>query len=270
MPRPSLSWLALAAVLLAGCGAVFPEVSTRFSEAPLVGTFDPPPPQDRHYLKVVSAVVPAKTRDGREWDQVFGSLPDPYVKVFVNDKEIFRTIAASDTLTPTFESSPAGNFALAIGDKLEVQLWDSSPMNDSPIGVREVSVSPDMIDGEDVELDLGGGAKVNVLLKPAKPVWGVGLWFELRNDSTYVTRLIDGSPASRADVQAGDRILKIDDKAVDGLSVDEVRSLLSAIPAAGRALVLQHKDGATLQITLKEGPIYPLFSDYEKLPITPK
>jgi len=258
------------AFALTGCGAFFPELSTRFTEAPKVGAFDPPPPRDRHFVEVKSGVVPPKTRDGRDWDQVFGSLPDPYVKVFVNDVELFRTDAASDTLSPKWPGSKAANFRVTLGDKLEVQLWDSSPLNDSPIGIREMTITPDMLDSQEITFDLAGGGQVLLGIQPAKAVWGLGFWFELRNDSAYVTRLVESSPASRLDVAAGDRILKIDDKPVENMSVDEMKSLLLAIPAGGRAVTLQHKGGATLQVTLKEGPIYPLFADYPKLPVVPK
>lgn len=263
-------WFLPLALALTSCAAFFPELSTRFSEAPKAASYDPPPPPDRHFVRVVSGVVPPKARDGRDWGQAFGSMPDPFVKVFVNDKELFRTDPASDTFEPKWEKSTAANFRIALGDKVEVQLWHKGALTDTPVGVREQTLTPDMLDSEEVLFDLGNGAQVTLAILPAKPVWGLGFWFELRNDSAYVTRLVDSSPASRADVAAGDRILKIDDKPVEKMTVDEMKSLLSAFPAAGRTLALQHKEGATLQVTLKEGPIYPLFGDYQKLPVTPK
>lgn len=265
-----LVWFLPFAFALAGCGAFFPELSTRFSEAPKAVSYDPPPPPDRHFVRAVKGVVPPKARDGRDWGQAFGSLPDPFVKVFVNDKELFRTEPVSDTFEPKWDEKTAANFRVAVGDKLEVQLWHKGALTDTPVGIREQTLTPDMLDTEDVLFDLGNGASVTLAILPAKPVWGIGFWFELRNDSAYVTRLVESSPASRADVQAGDRILKIDDKAVDKMTVDEMKSLLSAFPASGRTLALQHKGGATLQVSLKEGPIYPLFADYPKLPFIPK
>ncbi|HEX3850993.1 MAG TPA: hypothetical protein VHW01_08505, partial [Polyangiaceae bacterium] len=58
----------LAALLLslAACGAVYPELATPVRAA---GTrrLDPPPPDDLVYLKFANAVIPSRTRDGRNW-----------------------------------------------------------------------------------------------------------------------------------------------------------------------------------------------------------
>jgi membrane-associated protease RseP (regulator of RpoE activity) len=244
-------------------------MSTRLEAAPQGRPLDPPPPDDRLFVAIVSGTVPPRTRDGRSWDQVFGSLPDPYVKLKVDGAEIIRTDASSDTLSPTWESSPRGNFPIAAGAAVEVELWDSSALNDTPIGLKKFTLTADMIAEGEIELELSGEASVKVQLGPARAIWGAGFWYELRNSSSYVTRLIDASPASRAGMQVGDRILAIGGKQVDQLSPDEVRSALGSIPVDGVALTLQHGDGATLQATVKEGPIYPLFKDQKYLSVVP-
>lgn len=262
--------LAVTLVGAPGCAAVFPELSTHFSKAPDSGSYDPPPPDDRHFVRVTSGKVPPKTRDGRDWDKVLGSLPDPYVKVFVNDKELFRTDPQSDTLEPTWKGSPAGNFMIQVGDKVEIQLWDQSPLNDSPIGVREITLAPDMIDGEDILFDMSGGGAVTLHVSAAKPIWGAGFWYELRNDAAFVSRLVEASPAARGGVQPGDKIVSIDGEPVEKMSLNDVRSKLGSFPAAGYDLALVHKDGGSVTVKLKEGPIYPLFSDLPTLPIKPE
>lgn len=253
-----------------GCAALFPELSTRFSDAPDLGTFDPPPPPDRYRLRVASGKVPTKTRDGRDWGNAFRSLPDPYATVIVNDKELFRTTPQGDTFEPTWPDSIKGNFPLAVGDRILVQLWDSSALNDTPIGQVERTLTPDHIDAGQVLFDMNGGGEVVLEIKPAEAVWGVGFWFELRNDSVHVTRLIDGSPASRAELKPGDEILSIDGKLLAEMPLAERRSLLAAFPVNGYKMTLKRKDGSTLDVQLEEGPIYALHADYKKLPVVPK
>jgi len=267
---PKVALLASLLLGLAGCGAFFPEISTRFTEAPKLESFDPPPPADRHFVKVAGGKVPARTRDGRAWDQAFGSLPDPSARVIVNGVELFRTNAEGDTLAPSWPDSPSGNFRLAVGDKIEVQLWDNNPLNDTPIGTHLVTLSPDMLDAQEAVFPISGGGEVTLAIKPAKPIWGAGFWYELRNDSAYVTRVIDSSPASRQGVKAGDRILSINSKNLDKMSTGEMRSHLGSFPTGGLTLTVQHSEGATLQVVVKEGPIYPLFEDYRQLPVLPK
>lgn len=261
--------IGIASLLLTGCTAFYPEISMQFSEAPRTGAFDPPPPSDRHYVSMKGGTVPPKTRDGRDWDQVFGSLPDPVARLYVNDAELLKTDAETNTLSPRWESAPRGNFRIAAGDKLEIQLWDANTLSSTPIGVARVTLTPDHLALREVVFHISGGGTVTVGIEPARAIWGAGFWYELRNDSAYVSRLIESSPASRVGMRARDRILEIDGKGVDTMSLSQVRSALGSIPSAGRTLTVRHDDGGTLQVTLKEGPIYPLYADYSQLPVVP-
>ena len=254
---------------MSACAAVFPELSTRFDKAPAIGALDPPPPDDRHFVRVVKGRVPPRARDGRTWDQAFGSLPDPYVRVIVNGVELFKTKSASDTLAPVWDTSPGGNYRVQLGDKIEVQLWNNNPLADTIIGKKELRLEREQL-GAEVDLELSGESGVTLSIPPAKPIWGAGFWYELRRGGARVTRVVDASPATRAGLQQGDEIVVLDGKPIETLTVDEVRSTLSAIPTQGVPMTVRHRDGATLQLTVKEGPIYPLYAEYETLPVVPE
>jgi carboxyl-terminal processing protease len=45
---------------------------------------------------------------------------------------------------------------------------------------------------------------------------GIGIQYMMENDSLYITQIIDGGPAAKAGLQAGDRILRIDSQSVTG------------------------------------------------------
>ncbi len=45
---------------------------------------------------------------------------------------------------------------------------------------------------------------------------GIGIQYMMENDSLYITQIIEGGPAAKAGLQAGDRILRIDSLAVTG------------------------------------------------------
>lgn len=262
--RPRLfAVLALVAAFSTGCPAVYPEIGTRLKVPPKDSVLEPGPPDTLRWIRVVSATVPEKTRDGREWDKVLGSLPDPYVKLFVNGAELMRTTVQSDTLTPSWPDAPHGNFDIPKDCKMRVELWDSSPINDAPIGVKDIGrPTPDeVIDGK-YRVELNGGGEVTFAFEPAHPMFGLGIWFELRNDSAAITRLMEGSPAERAGIQKNEEILTISGKKVTGLKPDEVRSMLNSVPIAGVDLELKREDGTTVTVNLKEGPIYPTFSEF--------
>jgi hypothetical protein len=72
---------------LTACGAVYPEISTPVRAAG-ERRLDPPPPEDMVFLKFANAQIPTRTRDGRQWDSVGGSAPDPFAKLLIQDREI--------------------------------------------------------------------------------------------------------------------------------------------------------------------------------------
>ena len=60
----------------------------------------------------------------------------------------------------------------------------------------------------------------------------------------------------------GDDLLEIAGRKVSTMTADEVKSAMNAIPFGGLALRVQHKGGAVQTLTLKEGPIYPLYTQF--------
>ncbi|MBK8256648.1 MAG: PDZ domain-containing protein [Polyangiaceae bacterium] len=266
MRKTLAALIALAAVVVTGCPAVFPELGTRLRVAPKDAILEPPPPENLVWLRFVSASVPEKTRDGRKWDQVLGSLPDPYARLMVNDAELFRTTVQSDTLSPTWPDAPRGNFEIPPGAKLRVELWDSSPINDAPIGIKELGrPTPDQVIDGLYRMELKGGGEVTMAFQPAHPMWGLGFWFELRNDAAFITRFVAGSPTERAGIQQGDQILVVNGKKVAGMSIDEVRSVLNSVPVGGLDMEVRRSDGTTVTLNIKEGPIYPTFQEFGQI-----
>ena len=56
--------------------------------------------------------------------------------------------------------------------------------------------------------------------------------------------------------------IRVNGKAVKATTPDDVQSLWNSIPMAGLPVTLRHASGATMDVLLKEGPIYPLFDQY--------
>lgn len=262
--RAWVSRAALAALLASttvGCALVYPEYGTHLAKAPDMGTFDPPPPEDRLYIEVVSAKIPEKTRDGRVWDEVLGSLPDPFLKIMFNEAEIYRTDPESDTLAPVWKDAPKGNFPLKTGDTVRIEIWDANTLIDHPIGVKQVTLGSEMFDVDTETIKFEGGVELELRIRPAKPLWGFGIRYEVHSGGSSITSVMDQSPASRAGVQSGDKILKLAGKDISAMSSDDVISEMNGPPATGIQLTLQHGDGSTVDATIKQGPIYALFKD---------
>lgn len=254
---------AVTAFFSAGCAAVYPEFQTKMSPVIQGQVLDPPPSGDIHWVKFLSGRVPPKTRDGRAWDQVLGKKPDVYARLLLNDKEVLRTPVQSDTLEPNWHDGPRGNIRVESSDKLRVELWDANAILDSPIGVKDLGhPTAEIVMGEQIRVGFEGGGELVLAYEAAHAMFGLGMSYELRSDSAYVTKVVAESPAARAGIEKGDGILRIGEKEVSGMEPNEVRSAMNAVPSGGLDLMVKHKDGTTLQINVSEGPIYATMAEY--------
>lgn len=260
-----LGWTACGvAALLVGCTAVYPELQSpvRPVEAAEV---QPEPPDDVLYVRVKRAEIPAQTRDGRKWDEVGGQAPDPFVILYANDEELFRTPIQSNTLRPTWTTAERANFRIPVGSAVRVELYDRNQVQDRPIGTSSFSdLHSDKESGER-EIKCASGAKIWLTVEPAHAKLGLGLVYQVRPKEVVLTRVVEESPAGRADLRPGDRIVGIQGKLVRLMAEDEARSQINAHARTGLQLTVSDGTGASRLVTLKEGAMYPLA--HEGIPI---
>lgn len=70
---------------------------------------------------------------------------------------------------------------------------------------------------------------------------GIGSIIQQRDGKTYAVNPYEGKPAQRAGVQAGDRIISVDGKKTDGLTVSEVSNNLRGVPGTTVVLELERE-----------------------------
>lgn len=240
---------------LSACGAVYPQLETPVRTPPAHITLAPPPPDDLVFLKFAGAMIPARTRDGRKWDSVGGALPDAFAKLIVDGKVILETPVQSDSLTPTWPGQAVANYRVRPGAPVTVELWDNNPLNNQPICISAVHLDV----GEDpMQINCNSGAELRLLAQPAHGKLGIGLFYELRQEEVVVTRVLTESPAARAGLVRGDQLLKIQGKVVKTMEDGEAQSLINANAATGVSLLVRKADKTELELTLKEGAIYPM------------
>lgn len=75
---------------------------------------------------------------------------------------------------------------------------------------------------------------------------GIGVQFRIEQDSVYIINTIPGGPSEKVGIRAGDRIVKVDDKPVAGVKIDnrEVMKLLKG-PRGTKVNVKIHRRGAS-------------------------
>jgi hypothetical protein len=246
----------------AGCGAVYPELATPTRNAPPGFSFEPPPPIDVVYLAFAKATIPDRTRDGRSWESVGGSLPDPFAKLIVDDKELIVTPVAENTLRPVWPNQKRGNYRIKPGAKIRVELWDNNPINNHPICQQTVRNLHEQLSADQpIEVGCDSGAYVHLVAAPAHGKIGIGLYYEIRTDEVYVARVVQESPAARAGVTRGDQITNIMGDPVKGMDEGRIRSLLNSNGATGLKLVLTAKGQPPREVTLKDAAVYTLLSE---------
>jgi len=246
---------------LCACGAVYPEISTPVHP---VGArrLEPPPPADLVYLKFANAHIPTHTRDGRQWDSVGGSAPDPFAKLLIEDKEILLTPVQANTLSPTWPDQKLGNYRIPPGVPVHVELWDSNAINNHPICVESIAnILAEASEEQNLELRCDSGATIEIVVQPAHAKFGLGLYYELGSDDIQITRVVGESPAGRAKLTRGDQVLRIQGRDVKGMDPDSTRSLINANVSTGVTFSVKHADGSTAEVTLKDGPIYPTLDE---------
>ena len=249
-------------VVASACGAVFPELTPPIRQPPPGFVFEPAPPPDLLYIEFEKATIPSKTRDGRNWDSVGGSLPDPIAKLFVNDDEIIVTPVQANTLNPTWPNQKRGNYRIAEDARLRVELWDSNPLNNRPICRQDVrELHSHLSDSGSLEVTCDSGAYVKILAQPAHGKLGLGFSYEIRTDEVFIARVWSESPAARAGIKRGDQVIGVMGEPVKGMNEGRVRSLINSNGSSGLSLRVRGIDKQERDVIVKDGPIYPLINE---------
>ena len=85
---------------------------------------------------------------------------------------------------------------------------------------------------------------------------GIGIQFNVPNDTAVVIEVIAGGPSEKIGLQAGDRILKVDDKVIAGVSFPQdsmVRRMKG--PAGTKVLITVDRDGEQIPFEITRGKI---------------
>ncbi|MGC4065390.1 MAG: PDZ domain-containing protein [Polyangiaceae bacterium] len=242
----------------AACAFVYPELSTpihnRADDQPL----EPAPPPDVFYVAVKSAHIPAKTRDGRRWDKLGGAAPDVYAILFIDRVEVARTIVVPDSFDPSWSDPKPTNYKLPAGTELEVELWDDNALVSHPICKQTIKGIEEVAAVGETELHCDSGASVVVAVTEPKAKIGIGLYYENRGKEAYVTRVIAASPAGRAGLHPGDRVVTVRGRAVASLTKGELESILNSGAKTGISVEVASQDGRTRKVELRDEAMYPV------------
>jgi hypothetical protein len=253
--------VALLVAISLGCAAIYPEIRTPIGSPPNSEAARPAPPDDYVFLYLKAARMPAQTRDGRKWGRGGEGYPSPYAILFIDGTEITRTAVEPNTLRPSWPNQKKANYKVQDKTRLRVEIWDDHGLFPHPICLKDIEHLPSFLDSGEAQFDCEGGAQVTLAVEPAHPRWGLGLFYELRSSTAYVTRVIAASCAGRAGLQPGDQILEIMGEVVAQIDNGEVQSLIRSNAVTGLKLRVSSSNGSSREVQLKDEALYPLVED---------
>ncbi|HTQ06245.1 MAG TPA: PDZ domain-containing protein, partial [Polyangiaceae bacterium] len=99
---------------------------------------------------------------------------------------------------------------------------------------------------------------VRLIVEPAHARLGLGLYYELRTEQAFVTRVLAESPASRAGLRGGEEILSVQGQPVKTMEDGKLQSLINANASIGVKLEVRAENAAPREVTLRDGAIYPV------------
>ena len=94
---------------------------------------------------------------------------------------------------------------------------------------------------------------------------GIGVEFNIYDDTVHILNVLRGGPSDKAGLMAGDRIIRVEAESVTGTSItsDRIRSLLRG-PRASKVNVTVIREGKPLPFTITRGfiPLFALDASY--------
>lgn len=194
---------------------------------------------------------------GLAWDDD-GTGPDPFVRLYVEGRQVWQSEVVQDDDTPAWNVGLPANVVIPKDAHIRVELWDwDTPISQDPMGQVERRGLPSALPGTESRLALNTGAVVTLMTMAPEPRRGVGISVELQPDALKVLKVEPYSPAARAGIKVGDRIVSVGHAPVSELSEDKAASELSLAVDRQHALGVTNADGSNPhEVTLDQGYVW--------------
>ena len=216
-----------------------------------------PAPDEVQRVAPLRATVPSHARDGRDWDA--DGPPDPYVVVFRNGAEVFRSPVVHNSYTPTWDPSHVfADLKVQDTDLLRLELRDDDGVTWDPIGIYEHHGIPSESRNGGawlIQLEATAELEMQAVAPPAR--LGMGVTYEYHSGYLQVVDVIEAGPAFRVGLRSGDRITAIDRRAVTAMNEGDARQGMDHGAIADVTLSVVHNGGAPTDMLVRRDAVYP-------------
>jgi hypothetical protein len=208
-------------------------------------------------LRLQQAEARQVKMSGLAWDDD-GTLPDPFVRLFVDGRQIWQSEVIENDDTPVWNVGLPKNVVISSGALVRIELWDrDTPISADPMGHVERRGLPNALPGTESRFVLNTSAVLTLAIAAPEPRRGVGISVELQPDALKVLSVEPYSPAARAGIKKGDRITAIGHAKVSELSEDKAASEISLAVDRQHALSVTDSNGGNEhEVKLDQGYVW--------------
>lgn len=257
-PAPTLLSLVLVSGLLAPAGGcAYPRRTTHLSPAPTANLSSFDMPTDMWTLRVLDAELPPRKTTGLAWDDD-GSGPDAFVRILIDGETLWESPVIEDELQPKWQVTLPNNIVIPDDKTFRIEIWDDDGgLEGDPLGhISRTGLPATARPNAEASLVLNNLATLRITVSNPRPMRGVGLEVEIRPDAMHVVAVQPYSPAQRAELKVGDRIVEIGPVHVSHMADQDALSRLSLASDRAETLVVIDASGTRRQVELDKKPLW--------------
>lgn len=216
--------------LVAAAGCAYPRHTTLVQPAPASIAGDTTlHPDDMYALKVVEADLPQRQVSGLPWDADDDSAADPFVRIYLDDRKVWESEVLEDAGSPHWDAELPKNLLVTNSTRFRLEVWDhDSAGSADPMGrVSSTGLPATALPGAVARVSLDNKGTVTLLVSTPRAHRGVGLTVEVHSEALHVLEVEPYSPAARAGIKVGDRIVGIGPERVAHMGAQDAKSALS-------------------------------------------
>ncbi|MDD9947266.1 MAG: PDZ domain-containing protein [Myxococcales bacterium] len=244
-------------VLVGLFACAYPRRATHVTPAPAAAAQAEATPEGMWTFEVIDAELPPRKPSGLDWDDD-GSGPDPFVRLYIGERMVWESPTVENTAKPDWHATLPRNLIIPKGARFKLEVWDrDTAVTADPMGsIARDGLPSNLLPDARARLTLDTLATVTARIQAPRPSAGVGVEVEIRSDELIVLSVAPYSPAARAGMRVGDRIVAIGPQRVSHMSNEDAFSGLSLASDRKSKLSLADTVGVERDVVLDAWPLW--------------